>query len=111
MKSSLVMDENEQEKCHFYLDFLQIMRKASGRKEHPHIPCTYAGNSECHCLLSPRQSRNDCECSTKTLNKYIHLRGRPLFFENFCGILWEMYTKRSEVTRELAKSPYATSEH
>lgn len=79
MKSSSVMDENEQENFHFYLYFLQIMRKASGRKEHPHIPCTYAVNSECHCLLSPRQGRRDCECSTKTLNKYIHLRGQNFF--------------------------------
>lgn len=65
-------------KFHFYLNFLQIMKRQTEKGISSH-PFTYGVNRERRRLVSPRQNRNDCERSTKALNKGIDLKGQQFF--------------------------------
>lgn len=80
MKSLSLMNENEQQEIPLLPKFpANNARSVRQKRAFPHILCTYAVNSECHRLVSPRQSRNDCLRSIKALNKCIDLSGQKIF--------------------------------
>lgn len=73
------------QKFNFYWVFLRIMQKKTDRKEQF---LTLLVHMQQTVNASPRQSRHDCECSTKTLNNWAPLKGQKIFF-SFIDFVWE----------------------